>query len=211
MVLSLLAASAIMTLTICNSFQLTFSQGYIPPPPSLSSPSQNSIKSQFTQQTPSSSFENQPQQQQQQQNSLINPNSEVLLSTDKKVIIDKQLSPTNNKIVTNPILSSDTNLKDPNLINRPIKHIGKNNPYNNINIDGIHAYISIITVPYNFTQEQTNSISFSMCVYTHDLKDPSLKYYPATPKCTSKVNDKVLYTVKPGTVVLSIIHSWNKR
>ena len=67
--------SAIIALTIGNSFQVTFGQGYIPPPPI--SPSQNSIQS--TQQTPS--FENQ-RQQQQQQNSLVNPQSQIVGGID---------------------------------------------------------------------------------------------------------------------------------
>ena len=69
--------SAIIALTIGNIFQVAFGQGYIPPPPI--SPSQNSIQSQSTQQTPS--FENQPQQQQ-QQNSLINPQSQIVGGID---------------------------------------------------------------------------------------------------------------------------------
>jgi hypothetical protein len=77
---------AIIALTIGNSFQVSFSQGYIPPPPI--SPSQNSIQSQFTQQSPSSSFsENQqPQQPQQPQNSMVNPQSQIVGGIDMSKI-----------------------------------------------------------------------------------------------------------------------------
>lgn len=44
--------SSIIILAIGNNLQAAFSQGYIPPPPSFSSPSQNNLQSQSTQQCP---------------------------------------------------------------------------------------------------------------------------------------------------------------
>ena len=135
-----------------------------------------SVKEENPTQTPSQEQQQveQPQQQQQQQNSLANPKPQELLSSNNRVTIDNQLSPTsnsgeqasfdgsgntvgNNDIVSNRQLDPNQDLRDPNLTNKPIKILSKN------------AHLTVRSVPYNFTEEQANKIPFSMCIYTHDL------------------------------------------
>ena len=150
--------SAIIALTIGNSFQVTFGQGYIPPPPI--SPSQNSIQSQLTQQTPSST------ENQQQQNNPVNSQPQGLLSLKN-------------------------NLLEPNSFGKDVV-IDKQSLYNT-------GYITITADSGNLSVKQRESIS--ICVNT---QDKSGNIAMATPNCSSTMYKPVEYTVKPGSVVLSI-------
>jgi hypothetical protein len=188
-----------------------------PTEPSSQTNTELSVKEENPTQTPTQE-QQQIDQPQQQQNSLVNPKPQELLSSNNRVTIDNQLSPTsnsgeqasfnasgntvgnNNDIVSNRQLDPNQDLKDTDLTNKPIKIISKN------------AHLRVTSLPferstnfsYTYDPIESSKIPFSMYIYTHNLYDPSLKYYPASPNCSYRLGETVDYKLKPGTVVLSI-------